>query len=100
MVAAQRATWQNWRILAMLASVFLFGALAGALTMRAGIYARLHRLTAPASSEKQLSYERLQHDLNLTPQQSDQLRTILDDMLKYNQDLQAQIENVRAQIED
>jgi Spy/CpxP family protein refolding chaperone len=100
MAAAQRATWQNWRILAMLSSVFLFGALAGALTMRAGLHAALHRLAAPASNDKQLSYERLQRDLNLTAQQSEQLRMILDDMLKYNEELQGQIESVRAQIDD
>jgi len=34
--------------------------------------------------------------LNLTPDQSERLRVILDDFVKYHDDLQAQIEDVRA----
>ncbi len=34
--------------------------------------------------------------MNLTPDQSDRLKTILDDFVKYHEDLEAQIEDVRA----
>jgi Spy/CpxP family protein refolding chaperone len=91
----QRATWQNWRILLMLALVFLSGAATGALSMRAGLHTALHH-----SSEPKLSYEVLNKELNLNPHQASQLRSILDDMGKYNEDLQTELENVRTQIDD
>ena len=96
MVAAERASWQNWRILAMLSLVFVCGALAGALTMRAGLHNILHRLAAARSDHSQLTYDRLSKELDLSPQQADQLKSILDDMFRYHQDLEAQIEDVRA----
>jgi len=91
----QRATWQNWRILSMLGLVFLSGAVAGALGMRSGLHSAMH-----ASADPALSYDVLSKELNLDPQQADQLRSILDDMGKYNEDLQAQLESVRTQIDD
>jgi len=42
------------------------------------------------------SYDKLKKDLNLTPDQSERLKTILDDFVKYHEDLEAQIEDVRA----
>src|SRR5271165_3296251 len=91
----QRATWQNWRILLMLALVFLSGAATGALGMRAGLHSALHHSNQPT-----LSYEVLNKELNLDAQQASQLRSILDDMGKYNEDLQTELENVRTQIDD
>jgi len=91
----QRASWQNWRILTMLGLVFLSGAVAGALGMRSGLHSAMHGSAAP-----QLSYEVLTKQLNLDSQQASQLRSILDDMGKYNEDLQAELENVRTQIDD
>ena len=98
MVTAERATWQNWRVLATLTSVFLCGAVVGALTMRAGLHDTIHRSAAAywKDAGNQLSYEGLTRELNLSAQQAEQLRSILDDMIKYHQDLQAQIEDVRA----
>ena len=96
MLVAERATWQNWRILTTLSLVFLSGAFAGALGMRAG-HDVLHRSMASWREDRSpLSYERLSRDLNLSSQQANQLKSILDDMLKYDQDLQTQIEDVRA----
>jgi septal ring factor EnvC (AmiA/AmiB activator) len=89
MLDADRATWQNPRILALLLLVFLCGALVGALTMRVGLRAK----NAPAAD---FNYEMLQRELKLSPDQSAQLRSILDDMVKYHQDLQAQLEDFRA----
>lgn len=98
MVTAERASWQNWRVLATLTSVFLCGAVVGALSMRAGLHNTLHRSATAywKDTGNQISYERLTRELNLTPQQADQLRSILDDMVKYHQDLQQQIDDVRA----
>ena len=101
LAATERASWQNWRVLSMLSLVFLCGALAGALTMRAGLHDTLHRLASnpkgsPKNERSQLTYDRLTKELSLNQQQAEQLRSILDDMFKYHQDLQAQIEDVRA----
>ena len=66
--------------------------------MRAGLHSTIRRSTAAywKDAGNQLSYERLTRDLNLSSQQAEQLRSILDDMIKYHDDLQAQIEDVRA----
>ena len=64
--------------------------------MRAGLHSSLHRLAMGRGERSQLTYERLTKDLNLTSEQADQLKSILDDMFRYHQDLDAQIEDVRA----
>jgi len=98
MFETSRPTWQNPRILTMLVLVFLSGALAGAITMRSGLHDRLHRANARYWSDDQsvLSYDKLRKELNLTAEQSERLKTILDDFVKYHDDLEAQIEDVRA----
>ena len=100
MVAEQRrlapVSWTNPRILTTLLLVFLTGAVCGALTMRAGLHGVLHAESSPWIPGTQLSYERLKSELKLTAQQSDSIRMILDDMGKYHEDLQNQIEDVRA----
>jgi hypothetical protein len=99
MLAADRASWQNPRILALLLLVFLCGALAGALTMRSSLHTKLHRGVAPywkGDSPELFSYDKLKTELNLTSEQSERLKTILDDFVKYHEDLEAQIEDMRA----
>lgn len=98
MLAADRASWQNPRILVLLLLVFLCGALAGALAMRSNLHTKLHR-AAPYwkdDSSQLFSYDKLKAELNLTPVQSDRLKVILDDFVKYHEDLEAQIEDMRA----
>ena len=98
MLAVDRASWQNPRILTTLVMVFLCGALVGAITMRSGLHDKLHRSAAAywKDGQSEFSYDRLKRDLNLTPDQAERLKTILDDFVKYHEDLQAQIEDVRA----
>lgn len=98
MVAPERASWQNPRILVLLLLVFLCGALAGALAMRSSVHTRLHRAQAywKDDTSQLFSYSKLQKELNLTPEQSDRLKMILDDFAKYHEDLEAQIEDMRA----
>jgi len=48
------------------------------------------------NSAQLFSYDKLKTELNLTSDQSERLKTILDDFVKYHEDLQAQIEDVRA----
>ncbi len=97
MFASDRPTWQNPKILTTLVMVFLVGALTGAIGMREGLHEQLHRSAAYWRGDKaEFSYEQLKTELNLTPEQSDRLKTILDDFVKYHEDLEAQIEDVRA----
>lgn len=97
MFADERPAWQNPRILTILLLVFLTGALSGALTMRAGLHSYMHKdVRFWQDGGTQLSYERLKKDLNLTPQQAESIRVVLDDFVKYHQDLENQIEDVRA----
>jgi Spy/CpxP family protein refolding chaperone len=98
MFAADRASWQNPRILVLLLLIFLCGALAGAISMRSGLHDILHRNAAAywKDDKDEFSYGRLQKELNLTPEQSEKLKVILDDFVKYHDDLEAQIEDVRA----
>src|SRR5579863_3990274 len=97
MFASDQPTWQNPRILTTLVLVFLTGAMAGAIGMRAGLHEKLHRTAVYWRGDKaEFSYDRLKGELNLTPEQSERLKTILDDFVKYHEDLEAQIEDVRA----
>src|SRR5450755_2091933 len=98
MFAADRASWQNPRILALLFSIFLFGGVVGALTMQVSLHERLHKGGTYWKDDKTqfFSYEKLKKELNLTGEQSERLKTILDDFVKYHEDVLAQIEDVRA----
>jgi hypothetical protein len=94
MALPERATWRNPRLLSILLLVFIAGGLVGVVATKE--FDRKSRLIFRPSSGVQLSYEQLKRDLNLSTAQADQLRSILDDTYKYNQDLQLQIEDVRA----
>jgi Spy/CpxP family protein refolding chaperone len=77
--------------------VFLVGALAGAIGMQAGLHRKLQQNAAYWRGDKvEFSYDQLQRELKLTADQSERLKTILDDFVKYHEDLEAQIEDVRA----
>src|SRR5947209_16154031 len=90
-----RASWQNPRVFGILLAVFLAGAVLGALTMQSRLHARMHPSTS-WKNESLLSYEKLTTELKLTPEQSRQLKTILDDYARYRQDLQAQLDDWKA----
>ncbi len=98
MMENSRPSWRDPRILTTLVLVFLCGGLAGAVTMRAELHYRERHAATPYWTDDKsfFSYERLQKELDLTPEQSDRLKTILDDFVKYHDDLEAQIEDVRA----
>ncbi len=97
MTSGRQASWQNPRIFFTLLLVFVCGGIAGMLTMSLG----LHHLLHPAQpgwkeSGKELPLQHLKKELELTPAQSEQLETILDDYLTYYHTLQAQLDDVRA----
>jgi len=96
MIAAERHGWQDPRIIAMLLFVFLSGAAVGALTMRAGLHERLHRQKFFNTAAASVSYDKLCTELNLTAEQSAKLRSILDDFVVYDHDIEAQVASYRA----
>ncbi len=70
-----------------LALVFLVGALVGAVAMNLGIHNPLHKAAPWTPAGKEAAIQRYTKELDLTPAQSDQLRTILDDFSRYYQDV-------------
>jgi Spy/CpxP family protein refolding chaperone len=63
--------------------VFLCGAAAGAVGMNFGLHTRLHRPAFDTPAGRQLYFERLQRELNLTPVQKEQMESVLNDMWQY-----------------
>jgi fatty-acid desaturase len=98
MQGTARASWQNPKVLTTLLLVFVAGAMAGALSMRVGLHERLHPGTAtwkdPNAAKAFL--DRCRTDLNLSPQQTEQMAVILDDYKSYYESVQEQLEDVRA----
>jgi hypothetical protein len=94
MTSGHSPGWQNPRILLTLTVVFLCGVTAGMLVMS------LVRHNAPPDpvkgNEKEVSLERFKKELDLTPAQTEQLETVLDDFFTYYHTLQAQLDDVRA----
>lgn len=65
-----------------LALVFLVGAAAGAVFMDFRVHGnRIPAFETPAG--KALYFERMQRELNLTPQQSEQMQSVLNDFWQY-----------------
>ncbi len=67
----------------MLALVFLCGAGAGALVMNMGVHRVLHQPDFDTPAGKIRFFERMQKELNLTPAQSEQMQSILNDFWQY-----------------
>ncbi len=98
MVVAERAPWQNPRILSTLALVFLAGAAAGALTMQLGIHGKMHRSVSasPQDANRDAILSRFKTQLDLTDPQARQLALVLDDYRQYYQSLEEQLDDLRA----
>ena len=98
MVVAERAPWQNPRILSTLALVFLAGAAAGALTMQLGIHGKMHRTAAaaPQDTNRDAILSRFKTQLDLSGAQTEQLGLVLDDFGQYYQSLEEQLDDLRA----
>jgi Spy/CpxP family protein refolding chaperone len=67
----------------MLVLVFLCGAGAGALAMTLGVHRALHQPDFDTPTGKIRFFERMQKELNLTPAQSEQMQSILNDFWQY-----------------
>lgn len=93
-----RVSWQNPRILSILLLVFLCGAMTGALVMRYHLHNTIHPVAASPSPDQMRDFTlgRFQQELNLTPEQSEEVKLVLDDFFKYYHSLQSQMDEVRA----
>jgi hypothetical protein len=102
MAAAERAPWQNPRILTTLMLVFLAGAAAGALSMQFGLHGRIHRNpTAAAHVDAHQPghdavLDRFKSELGLSAPQTEKLALVLDDYSQYYESLQEQLDDLRA----
>jgi hypothetical protein len=66
-----------------LALVFLCGAAAGALVMNLGVHKTLHQPAFDTAAGKARYFERMQKELDLTPAQSQQIQSVLNDFWEY-----------------
>jgi|YelNatPaOPRAMG01_1025707.scaffolds.fasta_scaffold209040_2 hypothetical protein len=97
-MTSQTAAWRNPRIVLTLLIVFLCGASAGMLGMALGQHRVARASQQPLWKEpnKEISLEHFKKELDLSPAQTQQLETILDDFFTYYHTLQAQLDDVRA----
>lgn len=99
MQGPERASWQNPKVLTTLLLVFLSGALTGALSMRLGLHDRIH--PPPGSglwgaAEWTAVMDRCKRELDLTPQQAEQVAAILDDYKSYYDGVKEQLTDLRG----
>lgn len=87
-------SWHSPRVLLSLVLVFLCGMMAGALVMRYGVHGMLH--SREPGLDPRLTVENLRKELNLSPEQAEQLKIILDDFVMYVQSLQSQMDELRG----
>ncbi|HBY60057.1 MAG TPA: hypothetical protein DEH78_09555 [Solibacterales bacterium] len=97
MMGLHRSGWQNPRVLSTLLLVFLCGGLTGALVMRYGVTMAVKGL-GPYWKEggKDRTLNKWKTELNLTPDQAEQIEVVLDDFVMYYDGLQAQMDEVKA----
>src|SRR5581483_11945532 len=97
MFAADRASWQNPKVLTTLLLVFLAGAFAGALSMRYGLHRTIHAATLSLRPDGRDAFlGRCQKELNLSADQAKQITLVLDDYKSYYDNLQDQLQEIRA----
>jgi Spy/CpxP family protein refolding chaperone len=104
--AGDRISWSNPRVLAVLLLVFLSGGLSGAITLRLARATRLNNppprpavtttSNAPSWNNKDGFLGKCKKELNLTPDQAKKMSAVLDDYKMYYQNLQEQLDEVRA----
>jgi hypothetical protein len=68
---------------ATLTLVFLSGAVVGALVLDFGVHNRQRSLSFDSPQAKALYFDHMQRELNLTPAQSEQMQSVLNDFWQY-----------------
>jgi hypothetical protein len=76
---------QNPRVacVTVLTLVFLCGAVVGALAFDLGVHRTLHKAPFWTDAGKAAYLDRIKKDLDLTPVQTEEMESILDDFAKY-----------------
>jgi flagellar basal body-associated protein FliL len=100
---------RNPKIIWTLLIVFLAGAATGAVAMRLGLHSMLHRAVSAAETPVQAAkasrpaprpnaavLQRFKKELNLSPQQAEQIAIVLADYSRYYHNLQDELDDVRA----
>lgn len=89
-------TWHTPRVMAVLCLVFLCGSAAGALATRM-LTPRLPAAAAWSAGGREWTLDRMKQELNLSPEQSKEIETVLDEFVLYYQNLQGQMDDFRAE---
>jgi hypothetical protein len=93
--------WRNPRIALTLFLVFLAGFSTGLATFRLAAHRMNQAQAAPSWQDgKAALLDRFKSEVDLTPEQTRQLETVLDDFFTYYHTLQAQLDEVRADGKD
>lgn len=92
---------RNTKVISTLVFVFLAGVACGALFMSMSLHDKLHRTVAaasvpPSQAPRDAVVQRFRTELNLTPDQTQQIATVLDDYRHYYQSLSDQLDDVRS----
>lgn len=98
---ASTSPWRNPKIILILLSVFLCGAVAGVVGLRIS-QRTVSAKQMPYYKEggREISLQRFRKELDLTNDQAAEIEVILDDFMMYYQTLQAQMDEVRAHGKD
>jgi Spy/CpxP family protein refolding chaperone len=96
---SNRPSIGNPRIASTLLLVFLAGAAAGMLGMQYGLHDRLHRIvsaSAPRDTSREAVLQDFKTQLDLSPEQTDQIAVVLKDFSHYYESLQDQLDDLRS----
>jgi Spy/CpxP family protein refolding chaperone len=94
-ISDNRPSWHNPRILVLLATIFVCGAAAGAAGARLAWPAR--SASGWDAGGRAWTLQMMRKELDLTPRQSTEIETVLDEFVLYYQNLQGQMDDFRAE---
>ena len=88
-------SWSNPRVLLTFSLIFLCGALVGAIAITF-TQSQTFVASSPQELSREMTLSRLTTELDLTPDQQERLRVVLDDYFQYHHALQDQLDEVKA----
>jgi hypothetical protein len=95
MLPRSEESWSHPRVLVFLAVIFLCGAAFGSALTRTYLHSKMSWYRPqPIEAVQQLGLERLQRQLNLSPEQIKTVNKELDDYAKYYQNIEEEREDV------
>ncbi len=88
-------SWSNPRVLLTFSLIFLCGALVGAIAITL-TQTQSFVASSPRELSREMTLARLTTELDLTAEQQERLRVVLDDYFQYYHALQDQLDEVKA----